>query len=75
MSGQVQHFFDDVLICASKSMPDDLVAITNDLVPELQARGLFRREYQSSTLRGLLGLSRPANRFSAGSVTAQGALV
>ena len=26
VSGEVQHFFDDVLVCASKSMPDELVA-------------------------------------------------
>jgi DNA-directed RNA polymerase subunit RPC12/RpoP len=25
VSGEVQHFFDDVLVCASKSMPDELV--------------------------------------------------
>lgn len=29
------------------------------VVPELQKRGLFRREYQGSTLREHLGLSRP----------------
>jgi hypothetical protein len=25
VSGEVQHFFDDVLVCASKSLPDDLI--------------------------------------------------
>jgi hypothetical protein len=33
------------------------------LVPELQRRGVFRTEYGHSTLRGHLGLPRPANRF------------
>ena len=47
-------------------LPDDLVAITRDLVPELQRRGVFRTEYESSTLRGLLGLPRPANRYASG---------
>jgi hypothetical protein len=32
-------------------------------VPELQRRGLFRREYQGATLRENLGLPRPRNRF------------
>ncbi|MFF9362402.1 LLM class flavin-dependent oxidoreductase [Streptomyces griseoluteus] len=43
----------------------DLPAITRGLVPELQRRGAFRRVYEADTLRGLLGLSRPANRYAA----------
>jgi alkanesulfonate monooxygenase SsuD/methylene tetrahydromethanopterin reductase-like flavin-dependent oxidoreductase (luciferase family) len=43
----------------------DLPAITRRLVPELQARGAFRRAYEAPTLRGLLGLPRPANRYAA----------
>ncbi|MFJ8361072.1 LLM class flavin-dependent oxidoreductase [Streptomyces sp. NPDC093984] len=43
----------------------DLPAITRGLVPELQRRDAFRRAYESDTLRGLLGLARPANRYSA----------
>jgi hypothetical protein len=31
------------------------------VVPHLQRRGLFRTEYESSTLRGHLGLDRPSN--------------
>lgn len=46
-------------------IPDDLEAITRGLVPELQQRGAFRREYEAPTLRGLLGLPRPANRYAA----------
>jgi alkanesulfonate monooxygenase SsuD/methylene tetrahydromethanopterin reductase-like flavin-dependent oxidoreductase (luciferase family) len=46
-------------------LPDDLLAITHDLVPELQRRGRFRTAYDASTLRGLLGLPRPANRYHA----------
>jgi FMN-dependent oxidoreductase (nitrilotriacetate monooxygenase family) len=33
------------------SMPSDLIAIADLLVPELQRRGRFRREYKGSTLR------------------------
>ncbi|MGW8687063.1 LLM class flavin-dependent oxidoreductase [Streptomyces sp. NPDC055817] len=43
----------------------DLPAITQGLVPELQRRGAFRRAYEADTLRGLLGLARPANRYAA----------
>lgn len=43
----------------------DLPAITRGLVPELQRRGVFRRAYEADTLRGLLGLTRPANRYAA----------
>ncbi|MFC9680182.1 LLM class flavin-dependent oxidoreductase [Streptomyces sp. NPDC056948] len=43
----------------------DLPAITQGLVPELQRRDAFRRTYEADTLRGLLGLTRPANRYVA----------
>jgi FMN-dependent oxidoreductase (nitrilotriacetate monooxygenase family) len=39
---------------------DDFVA---GVVPELQRRELFRREYEGKTLRENLGLRRPPNRF------------
>ncbi|WP_328897872.1 LLM class flavin-dependent oxidoreductase [Streptomyces sp. NBC_00236] len=42
----------------------DLPAITRELVPELQRRGTFRTAYEADTLRGLLGLARPANRYA-----------
>ncbi|MCX5563224.1 LLM class flavin-dependent oxidoreductase [Streptomyces sp. NBC_00038] len=43
----------------------DLPAITRGLVPELQRRDAFRHSYEADTLRGLLGLARPANRYAA----------
>ncbi|MFF3255941.1 LLM class flavin-dependent oxidoreductase [Actinacidiphila glaucinigra] len=48
----------------------DLPAITRGLVPELRRRGAFRDTYESRTLRGLLGLPRPANRYAVTSATA-----
>ncbi|WP_420309893.1 LLM class flavin-dependent oxidoreductase [Streptomyces sp. YS-B37] len=48
----------------------DLPAITQKLVPELQRRGAFRQAYEADTLRGLLGLARPANRYAAAAATA-----
>jgi alkanesulfonate monooxygenase SsuD/methylene tetrahydromethanopterin reductase-like flavin-dependent oxidoreductase (luciferase family) len=47
------------------AIPQDLEAITRALVPELQRRGAFRDSYAAGTLRGLLGLGRPANRYAA----------
>jgi alkanesulfonate monooxygenase SsuD/methylene tetrahydromethanopterin reductase-like flavin-dependent oxidoreductase (luciferase family) len=46
------------------ALPHDLLAITRLLVPELHRRGAFRDAYQADTLRGLLGMSRPANRYA-----------
>jgi alkanesulfonate monooxygenase SsuD/methylene tetrahydromethanopterin reductase-like flavin-dependent oxidoreductase (luciferase family) len=46
------------------AVPDDLEAITRQLVPELQRRGVFRTGYEAGTLRGLLGLGRPASRYA-----------
>jgi alkanesulfonate monooxygenase SsuD/methylene tetrahydromethanopterin reductase-like flavin-dependent oxidoreductase (luciferase family) len=46
------------------ALPHDLRQIAAGLVPELQRRGLFRTAYEASTLRGLLGLPRPANRYA-----------
>jgi alkanesulfonate monooxygenase SsuD/methylene tetrahydromethanopterin reductase-like flavin-dependent oxidoreductase (luciferase family) len=48
------------------TIPHDLTQITRGLVPELQRRGAFRTAYPdgAGTLRGLLGLPRPANRYA-----------
>ncbi|RAG85841.1 FMNH2-dependent monooxygenase [Streptacidiphilus pinicola] len=46
------------------ALPYDLEQITRGLVPELQRRGAFRTAYEASTLRGLLGLPRPASRYA-----------
>jgi FMN-dependent oxidoreductase (nitrilotriacetate monooxygenase family) len=45
--------------------PNELHQFSNEVVPVLQARGLFRREYEADTLRGNLGLTIPANRYTA----------
>ncbi len=44
-------------------LPGGLDDFVERVVPELQRRGLFRREYEGRTLRDNLGLPRPANRF------------
>jgi FMN-dependent oxidoreductase (nitrilotriacetate monooxygenase family) len=44
-------------------LPGGLDEFCEQVVPELQRRGLFRREYEGKTLRENLGLPRPTNRF------------
>jgi alkanesulfonate monooxygenase len=44
-------------------LPGGLDDFVDRVVPELQRRGLFRREYEGRTLRENLGLPRPINRF------------
>ncbi|MGA7433708.1 MAG: LLM class flavin-dependent oxidoreductase [Xanthobacteraceae bacterium] len=44
-------------------LPGGLDDFVTRVVPELQARGLFRRDYEGTTLRDHLGLPRPKNRF------------
>ncbi len=44
-------------------LPGGLDDFVDTVIPELQRRGLFRREYEGGTMRENLGLPRPANRF------------
>ena len=44
-------------------LPEGLEDFCNKVVPELQRRGIFRKDYEGTTLRENLGLPRPANRF------------
>ena len=46
------------------TFPAGLMDIVEKLLPELQRRGLFRREYEGSTLRENLGLPYPENRHA-----------
>jgi alkanesulfonate monooxygenase SsuD/methylene tetrahydromethanopterin reductase-like flavin-dependent oxidoreductase (luciferase family) len=45
--------------------PAQFRRFTSEVVPILRARGLVRAEYESSTLRGNLGLPIPENRYTA----------
>jgi FMN-dependent oxidoreductase (nitrilotriacetate monooxygenase family) len=47
-------------------LPGGLDDFVDRVVPELQRRGIFRREYEGRTLRENLGLRRPENRFFSG---------
>jgi FMN-dependent oxidoreductase (nitrilotriacetate monooxygenase family) len=44
-------------------LPGGLDDFVDRVVPELQRRRIFRREYEGRTLRENLGLKRPANRY------------
>jgi FMN-dependent oxidoreductase (nitrilotriacetate monooxygenase family) len=41
--------------------PDQFDRFVNEVVPILQARGVYRRDYADTTLRGNLGLAKPTN--------------
>lgn len=45
--------------------PEPFPGFHEEVVPILQARGLFHTEYAHDTLRGHLGLPVPENRYSA----------
>ncbi len=44
-------------------LPGGLDDFVDQVVPELQRRGMFRTDYEGRTLRENLGLPRPANRY------------
>lgn len=45
-------------------LPDGLQSFTELVIPVLQQRGLFRTEYEGSTLREHFGLDVPVNRYA-----------
>jgi FMN-dependent oxidoreductase (nitrilotriacetate monooxygenase family) len=53
-------------------LPAGLDDFVDRVVPELQRRGIFRREYAGPTLRDNLGLPRPENRFFPASARSAG---
>jgi N-acetyl-S-(2-succino)cysteine monooxygenase len=52
-------------------LPQGLNEFVEQVIPELQRRGLFRKQYEGKTLRENLGLPRPVNRFAASSAAAE----
>jgi len=47
-----------------ESLPGQLEAFVEGVVPILQERGLFRRDYEGTTLRENLALPFPENRYT-----------
>lgn len=54
------------------TLPDGLHDFVELVVPELQRRGLFRRQYEGLTLRENLGLPKPASRSGTGTESVTG---
>ncbi|OBK17089.1 LLM class flavin-dependent oxidoreductase [Mycobacterium asiaticum] len=50
----------DGFVLAATHLPGAFEDVVRMVVPQLQRRGLFRTAYESATLRGHLGLQRPA---------------
>lgn len=64
IADDIAHWFEagaaDGFNLMPDALPDGLEAFVDGVVPLLQRRGLFRREYTGRTLRDHLGLARPA---------------
>jgi alkanesulfonate monooxygenase SsuD/methylene tetrahydromethanopterin reductase-like flavin-dependent oxidoreductase (luciferase family) len=54
----------DGFIYMPVTLPHALNDFVDLVIPELQRRGLFRREYETRTLREHLGLPRPESTFA-----------
>jgi alkanesulfonate monooxygenase SsuD/methylene tetrahydromethanopterin reductase-like flavin-dependent oxidoreductase (luciferase family) len=52
------------------SLPNELETFVETVVPLLQARGIYRREYESDTFRGNLGIAAPRNRYADNRISA-----
>jgi N-acetyl-S-(2-succino)cysteine monooxygenase len=62
----------DGFIVTPPLLPGGLRDLVTLLIPELQRRGLFRREYEDSTLRGNLGLPRHRSGYATAPMTRRG---
>jgi FMN-dependent oxidoreductase (nitrilotriacetate monooxygenase family) len=65
VADQMEEWFGsacDGFVLSATSVPGTYEDIVRLVVPELQRRGLFRKEYEHATLRGNLGLERPNAR-------------
>lgn len=69
IADDIEHWFRHGAADGFNLMPDALPGGLQDfvdgVVPILQRRGIFRTEYEGSTLRGHLGLARPQGRQNA----------
>ncbi|MEO2203212.1 hypothetical protein ABGV42_05670 [Paenibacillus pabuli] len=52
------------MLLVRQEYPTGLKDFVDLVVPILQEKGIFRKEYESYTLRGYLGLYFPENRYS-----------
>lgn len=63
IADDIQRWFDagaaDGFVLAPSGLPGQLETFVDHVVPILRSRGIFRREYEGSTLRSHLGLEDP----------------
>jgi FMN-dependent oxidoreductase (nitrilotriacetate monooxygenase family) len=63
----IQHYFEngaaDGFNIMPAVLPSGIEVFAEQVVPILQERGLFRTEYEGTTLREHYGLARPRNRY------------
>lgn len=45
-------------------LPEGIEVFVDQVVPILQERGVFRKEYEGTTLREHFGLEKPVNRYA-----------
>lgn len=68
IADQLQEWFENEACDGFNVMPPVFPSSLNEFVelviPILQERGIFRKEYEGSTLREHLGLTRPVNQYS-----------
>jgi FMN-dependent oxidoreductase (nitrilotriacetate monooxygenase family) len=64
----LEHWFTtraaDGFAVGAAYFPGQFAAFVDQVVPVLQKRGIFRRDYEGATLRDHLGLPRPPNSFA-----------
>ena len=68
VANEIQRWFDGGGfdgINVSVTVPSEFALFTGKVLPILRERGVVRREYESATLRGNLGLPIPENRHTA----------
>jgi alkanesulfonate monooxygenase len=67
IADQIQSWFEneaaDGFNVMPPILPESLDTFVELVVPELQKRGLFRTDYEGTTLRENLGLKRPQSRY------------
>ena len=63
VADEMQEWFEtacDGFVLSATTVPGSYEDFARLVVPELQRRGVFRREYPGTTLRDTLGIPRPA---------------
>jgi N-acetyl-S-(2-succino)cysteine monooxygenase len=67
LADTIEQWFDqgaaDGFNIMAPALPGDLVTFVEQVIPELRRRGLFRHEYEGTTLRDHYRIERPRNQY------------